>query len=315
MTQEQKAKAYDEAIERAEKATRAGSDTAMDIVQYIFPQLAESKEEKIRKEMLAFFKNFYETGTWNAISDCKEWITYLEKQKDASKAIEAIDRIDKYIDEHLANAHDMKDSDPNKKYYRGWDDALGNMAGILQDVYSNEYPKEQWLTAKINGEPIPTENYSVDIPLAEWSDEDSDNLERVDNYLWMLDDYVGDDCAMPQGKTDKIRGNIQGILSPWLKSLPERFKLQPKQEWSEEDEHRITDAIYFLESAKKHYADTSEIDKTINYLKSFRPAWKPNEAQMRAIRNFSTGLFIGDGDYDALLSLKEDLGKLYYKRM
>lgn len=65
-------------------------------------------------------------------------------------------------------------------------------------------------------------------PKQEWSEEDSDNLERVDNYLWMLDDYVGDDCATPQGKTDKIRENIQKVLSPWLKFLPERFNLQPK---------------------------------------------------------------------------------------
>ena len=68
----------------------------------------------------------------------------------------------------------------------------------------------------------------------EWSEEDSDNLERVDNYLWMLDSYVGDDCAMPQGKTDKIRENIQEILSPWVKSLPERFNLQAKQVWGPE---------------------------------------------------------------------------------
>ena len=68
---------------------------------------------------------------------------FIEKQKDASKAIEAVDRIDKYIDEHLANAHDMKDSNPDKKYYRGWDDALGEMARILQDVYSGEKQKEQ----------------------------------------------------------------------------------------------------------------------------------------------------------------------------
>ena len=37
----------------------------------------------------------------------------------------------------------MKDSNPDKKYYRGWDDALGKMAGILQDVYSSEKQKEQ----------------------------------------------------------------------------------------------------------------------------------------------------------------------------
>ena len=38
-----------------------------------------------------------------------------------------------------------------------------------------------------------------------------------------------------------------------------------------EDEHRRKDAIYFLESAKKHYADTSEIEKTIAWLKSLCP--------------------------------------------
>ena len=66
-----------------------------------------------------------------------------EKQKDASKAIQAVDRIDKYIDETVANAHDMKDSSPDKKYYRGWDDALAEMSRILQDVYSGEKQKEK----------------------------------------------------------------------------------------------------------------------------------------------------------------------------
>lgn len=62
-------------------------------------------------------------------------------------------------------------------------------------------------------------------------------------------------------------------------------------EWSEEDEHRRTDAIYFLESAMKHYADTSEIEKTIDWLKSLpmrcpksSDNWKPSEEQMEALR-------------------------------
>lgn len=70
-----------------------------------------------------------------------EYEAYLEKQKEASKAIETVERIDNYIDEHLANAHDMKDSNPDKKYYRGWDDALAEMSRILQDVYSKKEDK------------------------------------------------------------------------------------------------------------------------------------------------------------------------------
>ena len=168
----------------------------------------------------------------------------------------------------------------------------------------------------------------------EWSEEDSDNLERVDNYLWMLDNYVGDDCATPQGKTDKIRGNIQEVLSPWLKNLPERFNLQPEQEWSEEDEHRRTDAIYFLESAKSHYADTSEIEETIRWLKDISlnhkklneaveklcsNEWSEEDEEMlqSIIKDFRAGKISTIGQEQWLKSIrpwKPNVENLYYDR-
>lgn len=163
------------------------------------------------------------------------------------------------------------------------------------------------------------------IQTVEWSEEDSDNLERVDNYLWMLDDYVGDDYAMPQGKTDNIRGNIQGILSPWLKSLPERFNLQQIQEWSDEDESQLDDiekAIsnyydlnhapqyhYWLEQKLKSIRsqpkqEWSEKDEKIlnelldhcntenatwyNWLKSLRPPLKDKEMKLKILKYLST---------------------------
>lgn len=92
-----KVKAYDEALENAKKLRddcqkeldktdktsrladllRSGIST----VELIFPQLRESEDETIRKEIYNFFKNFKETGTWKAIPDVSKWITYLEKQK------------------------------------------------------------------------------------------------------------------------------------------------------------------------------------------------------------------------------------------
>ena len=98
------------------------------------------EDERIRRTLAEYFGPQVQLDFVRGvrIQKIRDW---LEKQKDASKAIEAVDRIDKYIDEHLANAHDMKDSNPDKKYYRGWDDALGKMAGILQDVYSEKENK------------------------------------------------------------------------------------------------------------------------------------------------------------------------------
>ena len=182
MTQEEKAKAYDKALRQAKAAIdiAADKDLVRGVVKTIFPELKESRDEQIRKAIIKSLDmpfpednlpgtdvTYKEAVDWleKQNHDGKKWITPAElnrlltlryeagfddgvrsemkKQKEASKAIEAVERIDKYIDEHLANAHDMKDSDPNKKYYSGWDNALGEMARILQDVYSDEKQKKQ----------------------------------------------------------------------------------------------------------------------------------------------------------------------------
>ena len=137
----------EEAIETIRRCCPRVGDSQCDFetaMRELVPELAESEDERIRKWIYHYISNcpnenfeFYGGVGKDAV------LVYLEKQKDASKAIEAVERIDKYIDGHLANAHDMKDSNPDKKYYRGWDDALGKMAGILQDVYSGEKQKEQ----------------------------------------------------------------------------------------------------------------------------------------------------------------------------
>lgn len=40
--------------------------------------------------------------------------------------------------------------------------------------------------------------------------------------------------------------------------------------WSDEDEHRVEDTIYYLDTAKKHYASTIELDACIDWLKSLK---------------------------------------------
>lgn len=134
-------KKYKDALERARANYKADKEMGFiencDMLELIFPELKESEDEKIRDWLITQLRNNYKGNYW-----ATQAIAWLEKQKETSKAIEAVDRIDKYIDEHLANAHDMKNSNPDKKYYRGWDDALGKMAGILQDVYSGEKQKE-----------------------------------------------------------------------------------------------------------------------------------------------------------------------------
>ncbi len=81
MSIEEKAKAYDEALERARKYMAKGYDVLM---PEIFPELRESEDEKIRKVLLEYFneRNSYrdEDETFNGVP-FSSIIDYLEKQK------------------------------------------------------------------------------------------------------------------------------------------------------------------------------------------------------------------------------------------
>lgn len=57
MTQEEKAKAYNEALERAKYTlTTDLHESGVWVVKHIFPQLAESEDEKIKKEIRTLYK-------------------------------------------------------------------------------------------------------------------------------------------------------------------------------------------------------------------------------------------------------------------
>ena len=59
LTIEEKAKAYDEAIERASKLrVQNPFDTVSQMMEHIFPELKESEDERIRKALINGFKDY-----------------------------------------------------------------------------------------------------------------------------------------------------------------------------------------------------------------------------------------------------------------
>ena len=81
-------KKYKEALERAKNTIEVNQaiPDIVECVESLFPELTESGEEKIRKEITEFFKNYSEKGTWKAIPDVKKWIDWLEKQAEQKLA-------------------------------------------------------------------------------------------------------------------------------------------------------------------------------------------------------------------------------------
>ena len=286
-------------MERAEaikiiKSATVYTPEEMEALETLIPELRENENERIREAIESIIRVYGKTqGEWIAGYDMdtlvvhlREAFAYLEKQKEASKAIEAVDRIDKYIDENLANAHDMKDSNPDKKYYRGWDDALGKMSAILQDVYSDEKQKEQ---KSIEWSEKHIADVFEKVGLAKIVREQGNNeltnavqsamleLSKVGNEEWSEEDELMRTTVIQT--LERFGGcGTTGMQIDWLKSLPERFNLQPKEEWSEEDEKMLNNLIWAIHM--KSISPCDEMDdrnvykKYESFLKSLRPQSK-----------------------------------------
>ena len=122
---------------------------------------------------------------------------------------------------------------------------------------------------------------------AEWSEEDKKKLNGITNCL----------CS--------TSGDIDGFGEwyDWLKDLPNRFALQPKQDWSEEDSLHLTNAILCAET------EWGVESHTAKWLKSLRPQphSKPSKEQMEALM-YATGEG-GTYNKEALKFLLNDLKK------
>lgn len=80
MTQEEKAKAYDEALLIAKSKIKNNKDHVLyenDVIE-IFPELKESEDEKIRKDLIQWIDEFPDT-IWRGHYK-KDVIDWLEKQ-------------------------------------------------------------------------------------------------------------------------------------------------------------------------------------------------------------------------------------------
>lgn len=150
----------------------------------------------------------------------------------------------------------------------------------------------------------------------EWSEEDRNNFNRIAAIL------VEGSNVQNWWRTERlITKEEMQKLTDWLKSLPERFNLQPKQEWSEKDSEMITNIISSLhgyirtfrpDPENKKIYESIRLDEEIDWLKSLRPQphWKPSEEQMKWLRDVIETVPMTCRQQIPLESLYNDLKKL-----
>lgn len=80
---------YEAALERCKQWVAGTSGlnpgaSPKEVAEYLFPELTESEDERIRKEIISFIKEF-EKDHYRCI-DFRPWIAYLERQKEQRPA-------------------------------------------------------------------------------------------------------------------------------------------------------------------------------------------------------------------------------------
>jgi hypothetical protein len=156
-------------------------------------------------------------------------------------------------------------------------------------------------------------------------DAEKKELRKTEDEEYNGEDYGIDSLFHAQRILEKTLGKVDGyqtddgILSHMCAiSAVKKLYGQKSVEWTEEDESKVEDIVYFLNAAKTHYASTEAIDDCVAWLESLKPQkqWKPSKEQIDALEHFVRS--IGESDYASpydnntklLYSLLEQLKKL-----
>ena len=188
-------------------------------------KLAESEDERIRKALIEVFKEKLERGF--------EWVEYgipnrsvlswLEKQKEPhftkrnalfDKCVENCDpeimkRVSDEVDAMLQKEKKSVQSNAEKEYVRTLKSLISDFLRGKEEV-DREYYQQifDWLDGR-----------HIEQKPAEWGKNDTVFLNEITDFF--------------ENKTVRLQHDLD-MYARWLKSLPEGFNLQPKQEWSED---------------------------------------------------------------------------------
>ena len=230
---------YEQAIERLKQWDRehpCAGYVLSDRDKFIFPELAESEGEKIKKRITLCLEECVHS---DVIRDYEkdECIAWLEKQGDYANfrdKAQVGDRITKNEDGVLVNLSQLKRvAKPREN--------KGNIEGISPN----------------------------------WSEEDED-------YLFLLNSICKDAEEKYRNSPDVLVRKEIANARNWLQSL--KGRVQPKQEWSEDDEQHIDSLLKRLDALCRNKFERTRfaISEDRDWLKSLRPQnrWKPSDEQI-----------------------------------
>jgi hypothetical protein len=82
--------------------------------------------------------------------------------------------------------------------------------------------------------------------------------------------YISDLKPATKEQCDTLFTKMREAGYEWDAEKKELKKIEQVSAWSEDDEYRLKETIYFLDTAKKHYASTVALDACIDWINSIK---------------------------------------------
>lgn len=246
-------------------------------LQFLIPELAESEDERIRKELLEYL-TVTRQQDFVAHPERQRWIIYLEKQKEQkslsiSAASEWLKKnVCRYINSEYNEFHKCVEYDGSidkERLINDFEEAMKKEQKSVQTA------KEAWkemrleVYAQASGnrhEPNYSDDSTKMFSLCDideifekignraveqksaWSEEDETTFKCIKSILtdYMSKNYKGSKYCTNEQVKEWIK---------WFDIVFHSIRPQPKQEWSEEDKRMLSRCVKSIESSK-NFAET-----------------------------------------------------------
>lgn len=299
-------KKYKEALERARQIHNEDRAQCADVMVKVFPELAESEDERIRKRLIEYFGD---EGEWSDGISYKEVRAWLEKQKikypvegdfpytnPSDNLLGEIDNIwnklscnneftatkdgFREVILHFVNYLDkQKPSDKVEPITEGLKAEFQKQVScLISSAKNNEYDYNSDYVKYVSQSLL--EYAQHELKSVEWSEKDEGMLNSI------IDDVtpLGECPDYPNEEERKYYYEGQNKVN-WLKSLKDRCMPQPKQEWSDYDNKCLATIIAGLSTCAGKTLSKDEWSRCNDWLNNLYPQshWKPTEKQLNSL--------------------------------
>jgi hypothetical protein len=339
---EEKAKAYDEASKWMEGIYPTLTHEQQMEAEAFFSELKESEDERIRKELICFLET--EIPHCNARDKYIAWLEKQGKQKEtlcdkckkaqpshSCQDITALGRcalenqgVQKQDPcEHCKMTYSTCYSFPcdEKKAFEQDKTALEAINEEKVDNANKVEPRQEKLTKfekavkQVMEEAIEcgdTHNLKADAEMllslvhkSAWSEDDELHIRELESLVKQV-------WTTAEHENDKDTIHKMSDLSFFLKTL----KPQPKQEWSEEEQDIIEDAVCVILdciNTAETEKEKKRLEELFDKIQDLKPqsTWKPSDEQIKAVKEAACySSVFSEKTIDNLIFLSKDLKKL-----